>query len=231
MRVLAIETSGQICGVAVADERGLAGAVEFRHQMSLSRRLLPAIDQLLALIETPLTDLEGVAVSLGPGSFTGLRVGVTTAKTLAWALSLPLAGVPTLEAVAAGATVPAGAAVCAVLPTGAAGDLPYYAAVYGFGPEGAEVIAAPAALAAEEVAALAERHAAPILIAGATARADFGRRQLSNERGTPAPSAATVARLGGERLTRGEVADRKALAPFYARPSTAEARRQACPGH
>src|SRR5205823_7265962 len=109
--------------------------------MSLSRLLLPAIDQLLALLELCPADLEGIAVSLGPGSFTGLRVGVTTAKTMAWALSLPVVGVATLEAVAAGACLPAGSHVCAAIPTGAAGDLPFYAAVYGLDPDGPSAIA------------------------------------------------------------------------------------------
>src|SRR5262245_54221583 len=118
MRILGMETSGEICGVAIVDGEGLVGELRFRHRMQLSERLLPGIEALREQVGISLGDLEGIAVSTGPGSFTGLRIGVTTAKTLAWALGVPVAGVGTLHALAAAVPASAGARVCAFLPVG-----------------------------------------------------------------------------------------------------------------
>jgi tRNA threonylcarbamoyladenosine biosynthesis protein TsaB len=66
-----------------------------------NQRLLPGIDRILTDADWTLDDLDGLAVSLGPGSFTGLRIGLSVVKGLAWATGKPLAGVPTLDALAA----------------------------------------------------------------------------------------------------------------------------------
>jgi len=72
-----------------------------RRQRHPFRRLLAAVDRVLADARWTPRDLEGLAVSIGPGSFTGLRIGVSTVKGLGWALGLPIAAVPTLDAMAA----------------------------------------------------------------------------------------------------------------------------------
>lgn len=67
---------------------------------------MPHIAKLLDMAQVAKSDLKGVAVSIGPGSFTGLRIGLSTAKTLAYALQIPVVGVPTLAAMAYGCPVP-----------------------------------------------------------------------------------------------------------------------------
>ncbi len=100
MRVLGIETAGAIVGAAVCDDSAVLAEARFyaargRH----SEMLLPMIDRILQ--ETGGLDrLEGIAVSLGPGSFTSIRVGLSVAKGLALARRLPIGGVPTLRALA-----------------------------------------------------------------------------------------------------------------------------------
>lgn len=100
MRVLAIDGATNWCGLALWDSRPVA-AHRFASHMDLSRRLVPSIRRLLADEAWTVRDLEGIAVSLGPGSFTGLRIGVATAKTLAQVLDIPIAGVGTMDAMAA----------------------------------------------------------------------------------------------------------------------------------
>jgi tRNA threonylcarbamoyladenosine biosynthesis protein TsaB len=113
MKVLAIDTSNLVLGVAVASEERLLGEVATNLQKNHSIRLMPTIALLLEQLGTPVTELNGIAVAKGPGSYTGLRIGVTTAKVMAWALSLPLAGVSSLEALAAnGAFFPG--AICPI---------------------------------------------------------------------------------------------------------------------
>lgn len=104
MRILAIETSAAAGSLAVVDETGALLEVQLPATERNAKTLAPALERLLD--ETGREQLDGVAVSIGPGSFTGLRVGIATAKTLGWALNLPIAGVPTLEAIAYQASVP-----------------------------------------------------------------------------------------------------------------------------
>ena len=96
--VLAIETSGDICGVAVLRNGELIAEHTFRHGMHLSERLIGHIDGVLEESSASLEALDIIAVGIGPGSFTGTRVGVMTAKTLASLRKVALYGINAMEA-------------------------------------------------------------------------------------------------------------------------------------
>jgi len=98
--ILAIDTSGSIASIALGNEEGLVAEYHFAHDMDLLRRLTPAIERIISDAGLVPSDLTGIVTSLGPGSFTGLRIGVTAAKTLAWSIGISLVGVSTLEAIA-----------------------------------------------------------------------------------------------------------------------------------
>ncbi len=98
--ILAIETSGDVCGTAVLRNGELITEHVFRHGMHLSERLIGHIDDVLSEADAKLDNLDMIAVGIGPGSFTGTRVGVMTAKTLASLRSVTLFGVDALEALA-----------------------------------------------------------------------------------------------------------------------------------
>lgn len=131
MIVLGIETATAACGVALVGADGLLGTIQIAARLVHSERLVPMIDALFAESGVRRTDLQGVAVSQGPGSFTGLRIGVTTAKAIALALGLPVVGVPTLAALAANA----GPAAGLVWPAIVAKRDEVYGAVYAGGEE------------------------------------------------------------------------------------------------
>src|SRR6266508_1023760 len=101
MKLLAVESATLSGGVALLDGDSLLGEITLNIAITHSERLLSAVDRLLADCGLAPADLEGLAVSVGPGSFTGLRVGLATVKGLAMALGLPVAPVPTLDALAA----------------------------------------------------------------------------------------------------------------------------------
>ncbi|MCD6353403.1 MAG: tRNA (adenosine(37)-N6)-threonylcarbamoyltransferase complex dimerization subunit type 1 TsaB [Proteobacteria bacterium] len=100
MFVLGVETATWVGSVAVVDEDGLIGECTLNLSATHSGRLLPTIDHMLKNIDIPFSKIDALAVSIGPGSFTGLRIGVSTIKGLAWAEKKPVVGILTLYALA-----------------------------------------------------------------------------------------------------------------------------------
>lgn len=101
MRVLAIETSTMLGGVAVVDDRqGLVAEARLNVRTTHSERLMSEIDRTLRLSGLGINDIDVFAASSGPGSFTGLRIGLSTLKGLSYATGKPVVAVPTLEALA-----------------------------------------------------------------------------------------------------------------------------------
>lgn len=98
--LLAIDTSTLTAGLAVYTANGLLAELHWPAGRAQTAVLLGEVDRLLGLAALPLTSLGAVAAATGPGSFNGLRVGLSVAKGLAFALDLPLLGVPTLDATA-----------------------------------------------------------------------------------------------------------------------------------
>ncbi len=103
MRILTIDTSGQTEAVGIVDSGRLLAATQSPAGRGHSRTLLAAVDEVLAGCGSTLSELDGIAVAIGPGRFSGLRVGLATAKGLATAGECALWGISTLEALAEGA--------------------------------------------------------------------------------------------------------------------------------
>lgn len=97
MNLLAMDTSNQTMGVAVLKENQILGEIVTNLKKNHSVRLMPAIDQLMKEVGMTPEELDKIVVARGPGSYTGVRIGLTTAKTMAWALDIPVIGVSSLE--------------------------------------------------------------------------------------------------------------------------------------
>ena len=100
MKILALESSAQAASAAVCEDEFLIGQFYQNTGLTHSRTLLPMADRLLEASGLTLGDIDVIAVAAGPGSFTGLRIGVAAAKGLGWALEKPCAKVSTLAAMA-----------------------------------------------------------------------------------------------------------------------------------
>ena len=100
MVVLGIETAQDICGVAFADENGLVAEKNVHGKNTHSELIFGLIEELLKKSGVNFKSIKGIAVSIGPGSYTGLRIGLSAAKGLAYGLNIPLAGIPTLDSLA-----------------------------------------------------------------------------------------------------------------------------------
>jgi tRNA threonylcarbamoyladenosine biosynthesis protein TsaB len=106
MPILALDTATLVSSVALATADTLLAEITLQTKKTHSELLMPHIAKLIDMAEVAKTDIKAVAVSIGPGSFTGLRIGLSTAKTLAYAMNIPVVGVPTLAALAYGCPVP-----------------------------------------------------------------------------------------------------------------------------
>ncbi len=100
MKILAIDSSGLVATVAVAEDNNLLGEYTINFKKTHSQTLLPMLEEVKKMIELDLNTVDAIAISGGPGSFTGLRIGSATAKGLGLALNKPLVHVPTLDALA-----------------------------------------------------------------------------------------------------------------------------------
>ncbi|SDI26437.1 tRNA threonylcarbamoyladenosine biosynthesis protein TsaB [Alteribacillus persepolensis] len=100
MKMLAIDTSTHVMSVGVGEDNKLLGEYTTNFKKNHSVRLMPAIDHLLQELNIQPADLDGIAVAKGPGSYTGVRIGITTAKSMAWALNIPVYAVSSLAVLA-----------------------------------------------------------------------------------------------------------------------------------
>lgn len=100
MKILAIDTSAKAASVCIAQEDRIIGEFFINTSLTHSQTLMPMVEQLCKNAQTPLSEIEAIAVNAGPGSFTGVRIGVAAVKGLAFENSLPCAAVSTLESMA-----------------------------------------------------------------------------------------------------------------------------------
>jgi len=100
MKILALDTATQSCSVAIVDDRSLLAELTRANSKTHSRHLLNLINTICRIANLKAEDLDGFAVTIGPGSFTGLRIGISTIKGLAFSLGKPVVGVSSLEALA-----------------------------------------------------------------------------------------------------------------------------------
>lgn len=98
--LLAIDTSTRAASIALYDERGVAGETTWHTRENHTRSLMPEVIRLLELCGRGIEEITAVAAATGPGSFTGLRIGLSAAKGLALGRGIPLIGIPTLDATA-----------------------------------------------------------------------------------------------------------------------------------
>jgi tRNA threonylcarbamoyladenosine biosynthesis protein TsaB len=214
--ILALETSSPVCSVALTLDGALLAAAELRLEKSHSSHLTVLIEQLLSNAGYTLPQLSALAVSDGPGSYTGLRIGAAAAKGLCYALGLPLLAVGTLPALAhqVARQVP-GAERYRFAPLLDARRMEVYAALYSA--DGQELLA-PMPLVLDAQSWAAELAAGPVVFFGSGA-AKFRPLVADNANALfladVQPSAIAVAQLAEAAFVRGEFKDVAYYEPFY----------------
>lgn len=222
MLVLGIETSTPVCGIALVENDTVCAHYTLDLGVHHSKHLFPMIERVLSDRGIGVRDLDGVSVASGPGSFTGLRIGMASAKSLCLATDLPLVGVSTLAGMAfvqAGEGLP----VCAMLD---ARRDQVYMGVYDY--VDGEFVATVEDCAVGITDAL-EKLSGSILLVGDGVWAH--REKIQTHLGcegyvVPAsighPQASGIALLGAKRLALGEKVDLESFEPQYLRTSQAE---------
>lgn len=115
MKLLAIDTSSPVASVAVMDDGVLIGEYVINNGKTHSQIIVPLVSDVLEKIGISIADIDVFVTSLGPGSFTGLRIGVATVKSFAQALNKPIIGVSSIEGLAAGVTIAEDVNVCPIM--------------------------------------------------------------------------------------------------------------------
>lgn len=224
MKVLAVDTATRSCGVAVLIDDKPAAELATVSDRTHSVRLMSMIRDALALAELDLREIDGFAVTVGPGSFTGLRIGISTVKGLAFATAKPCAGVSTLEALAY-PCLPSAQPICTLMDA-RKGEV--YAAFFrGTGGRlekiGAEQVVAPEAI-------LHTIDAPHLFVGDAVAiyedriRAIVGGHAVFAPLGLHLPKASSVARLARDLLQAPIRSGPSRLVARYIRQSEAELR-------
>jgi tRNA threonylcarbamoyladenosine biosynthesis protein TsaB len=227
--LLAVETATRVMSVALLEGERLVAEITSDDARVHSERLLPAVDRLLELAGASLDAVSAFAVSIGPGSFTGLRIGLATVKAFAFDETRPVAAVPTLAALSATAAGAKGPV--AALLDARRGEV-YAAAVVAAGdPE--PTLLPDSVFTPEELAS--RLPPGTLLVVGedaepAAARLLALRPDLARlGAGAGAARAARVGRLGQALLAAGRAVPAADLVPRYVRRAEAEARRLGLP--
>ena len=229
MKTLALETSAKSVSVAVTENGTLLAQAYQDRGLTHSVTLMPLLDGMLKTAGLTLDDMDIIAVAQGPGSFTGIRIGVSAAKGLAWAKALPCCGVSTLEAMAQNLRHMDGLIVCSM----DARRSQVYNAV--FAAEGGQLtrLTPDRAIALSQLAEELQGDPRPKLVVGDGAALCSG---FLSEAGIPcrmAPAqlvmqnAVGVALAAEEMAARGETVSARDLVPVYLRLSQAERERLA----
>jgi tRNA threonylcarbamoyladenosine biosynthesis protein TsaB len=223
MKILAIETSTMLGGAAVIDEeKGLISEIRLNVKTTHSERLMTAIDTILRQSDLTLDAVDAFAAAAGPGSFTGLRIGLSTVKGLSYATGKPVVTVPTLEAFALNFVYSAHP-VCLMLD---ARKSEVYAAVFTWNGQGFEKTFGERSIRPEE---LLRELDGTVLFAGEGAALykdlileTVGARAVFAPPEKMVPSPANVAALGLQKALKGEYTNAAETLPLYIRKSEAE---------
>ncbi len=222
MKLLALDTSSMTATVALLDDEKLIGEYTLNHKKSHSQKLMPMIEELIKSCDLTPKEIDVFAVSLGPGSFTGLRIGIATITAMAQALDKKVVGVPTLEALGFNLYNSEGL-VCPIID--AQRDLVYTGVYQWLDGEMVEVLEQQVLHIDELIATLKEENERVFFVGDALEKFyDILQENLGEQFNVPPkkfliPSASSVGEIAKIKLEKGIVTD---VAPIYMRKSAAE---------
>ncbi len=225
MRILAIDTSSMVASAAVTDQEKLVAEYIINHKKTHSEQLMPIIEQVLESCNISIREIDAIAVSSGPGSFTGLRIGAATAKGLAHVINKKVIGISTLDGLAFNLPYCQGI-ICPIMD---ARRNQVYTALYKWDQGNFYKIKPHCAIALSELIEelKAEEEMVVFLGDGVPVHRQLLREQLGHRarfapRNADRQRASSIAVLAAQALERGEGQSGDTFVPFYLRKSQAE---------
>ncbi len=224
MRILAIDSSATAASVALVEDGKVMGEFYINTHLTHSQTLMPMIDNVLKCTRTELSEVDLFAVSAGPGSFTGIRIGVASLKGLAMAKNKPCVGVSTLEAMAFNLEHLDGI-ICSVMD---ARCQQVYNAIFSVHDSCMERMTADRALSIEDLAKECENYSKPLFLVGDGAKLCYNNERFKNLNAILPlepliyQRACGVAKSALAAFERGEAVTPAALMPIYLRLPQAE---------
>lgn len=224
MRILAVDSSAVAASAALLEDEKIIGEFFINTRLTHSQTLMPMIEEVFHCTQTQLSDVELFAVSAGPGSFTGVRIGIASIKGLAMPCSVPCVGVSTLEAMACSLSHMTGT-VCAVMDA-RCGQV--YNALFHVNGEEAQRLCTDRAISIESLAQECSSLPKPFILVGDGAQLCYNNTEIRESGAVLAPEhlryqhAAGVAAAARNALRRGESVSAEDLLPVYLRPAQAQ---------
>lgn len=222
MKILAVDTATKSCSVAVINDQSVISEYTVNHQDTHSRFLMGMIHEILKICHLTVNDLDGFAVTIGPGSFTGLRIGLSAIKGLALATGKPLVGISTLEVLAYQVSV-SDKLICPMMD---ARRNEVYTATYRFNDLKLESETAPMAVSPDKAI---ENIREPCILVGDGSmvyqdliKKTLGAMGIFANFTQHAIRASTVGYIAMQRFGLNDVDDVSLIEPFYIRKSDAE---------
>ena len=229
MKIIALDSSGMVASVAVFEDGVLLAEYTVNYKKTHSQTLLPMLDEVVKMTELELASVDAIAVAAGPGSFTGLRIGASTAKGLGLAMGIPLIPVSTLEALAYNLY----GTCCLICPIMDARRDQVYTGIYRFEGEKLKAVKEPMALGVDDLARSLNEMDQEVIFLGdgvpvyqdklktlIRVSCAFAPGHLSRQR------AGAVAALGWRYYQEGKVQTAAEHVPEYLRMSQAERERK-----
>ena len=227
MKILAFDTSAKTASVAVCEGGNILGVSNIENGLTQSELVLPMAEALLAQLKLSFTDVELYAVTVGPGSFTGVRIGVSTVKGLAFGRNIPCAPVSTLEALAENAAGLTGL----IVPCMDARRGQFYTATFASTGEGISRMTPDRAISAEELAEELRSYEGDIYVTGdgyETAHkllSSLGVKLAVTPYLLRSQNAVSIARVAERMHAQGLSVSERELSPTYLRLPQAERER------
>ncbi len=223
MHILAIDTSTRSCSAALIEDENLRAELTIDIGETHSKHIMALIDQVIGEANLKIADVDGFSVTRGPGTFTGLRIGLGTVKGLAMALGKPIAGVSSLEALAVQACC-SDRLICSLID---ARRMQVYCRCYRCKDDEIAIPSTPERVCSVQEAIAAFDEPVMFIGSGAILYASHISEQLGHRaRFAPCSQhtirASTVALLGREKIMNGDTEDLAGFVPAYLRKSDAE---------
>ncbi len=229
MRILAVDTSTNVASAAILEDQVIIGEYNCNRGKTHSQRLMPMVQHLMETTGLSVNDIDAFSASIGPGSFTGLRIGVTTIKAMAFAAEKPVISVHTLDALAYNLPFTENL-ICPMID---ARNNQVFTAIYRFIGDKLERLTDYMGIPVTELADILRKMEGDTVFLGDACNmhrdyfvSELGNRVKIAPPGTALAKASSVAILAGKAYSEGKLESCYDMVPFYLRKSQAERERE-----